>query len=301
MEVNHTESKQTEHQSGTLLVILAGICWGMISIFVRGLTAIGLNSLQIMFIRAWVSVVLLFLYFLVKNPGLLKISPKDIWMFVGSGILSLTFFSYCYFSSILMSGAAISVVLLYTSPIFVMLMSALAFGEKITRKKLIALVLTFAGCVLVAGLIGSGSRLTGKALLLGLGAGFGYALYSIFAGFAVRKYSSLTVTFYTLLFSGLALPFLTDAKAIALTAADGGSKGWLYMLGIALICTVIPYITYTMGLGRMEAGKAAVLVTVEPLVGALLGIAAYHEAVDGFKISGIAMIFGAVILLAKKE
>ena len=290
---------RNSEKTGLFLVILAGVCWGVISIFVRGLTALGFTSLQIMFLRAWLSVGILFLYFLVKDRSLLKIRLKDLWMFVGSGILSLTAFSYCYFSSIVRSGAAVAVVLLYTSPIFVMLMSAVFFREKLTGKKLLCLVQTFLGCVLVAGLIGSRTRLGLPSLFLGLGAGFGYALYSVFAGFAVKKYSSLTITFYTMLLSGLALPLLIDCGQLADTIASGLEKGWIDMLGIALICTVIPYIAYTMGLSRMEAGKAAVLVTVEPMVGTLLGILVYQEATDPFKLLGILLIFAAVLLLAR--
>ena len=245
--------------------------------------------------RSWASVVLMFIFFLMRDRSLLKIKLRDIWMFIGTGIFSLTFFSYCYFTSIVRSGAAVAVVLLYTSPIFVMLMSAVVFKEKITLKKIVALILTFIGCVLVAGLIGTGSRLSMGALLLGLGAGFGYALYSIFAGFAVKKYSSLTVTFYTFLFSGITLPIFRNPVAL-IGSVSLQVIPWI--VGTSIICTVLPYLCYTWGLGKMEAGKAAVLVTVEPLVGAIIGILIYHEDANLFKLLGIILIFSAVILLS---
>lgn len=58
-------------------------------------------------------------------------------------------------------------VLLYTSPIFIMVISAIVFKEKITRNKLLALAMVFVGCVLVAGLLGGGYALTPTILLLG--------------------------------------------------------------------------------------------------------------------------------------
>lgn len=279
---------------GPIMVILAGICWGVISIFVRRLTGSGLNSFQIMFFRAVTSVLFLAIFFLFKDKKLFKISIKDIWMFIGTGILSLTFFSFCYFTTIVRTGAAIAVVLLYTSPIFVMIMSAIFFKEKITLKKLIALGITFIGCTLTAGFLGGSEKLSTGSLLIGLGAGFGYALYSIFAGFALKKYSSLTITFYTFVFSGISLPFFVDLKELA-DATSGNMFIWI--AGIALICTVIPYVAYTFGMGKMEKSKAAVLVTVEPLVGTILGILAYKENAGVDRIVGIAMIFVAVILL----
>lgn len=289
------ESKKNSNILGPVMVFLAGICWGVISVFIKGLTSFDYDSFDIMCFRSWASVVLMFIFFLMRDRSLLKIKLRDIWMFIGTGIFSLTFFSYCYFTSIVRSGAAVAVVLLYTSPIFVMLMSAVVFKERITLKKIVALILTFIGCVLVAGLIGTGSRLSMGALLLGLGAGFGYALYSIFAGFAVKKYSSLTVTFYTFLFSGITLPIFRNPVAL-IGSVSLQVIPWI--VGTSIICTVLPYLCYTWGLGKMEAGKAAVLVTVEPLVGAIIGILIYHEDANLFKLLGIVLIFSAVILLS---
>lgn len=289
------ESKKNSNILGPVMVFLAGICWGVISVFIKGLTSFDYDSFDIMCFRSWASVVLMFIFFLMRDRSLLKIKLRDIWMFIGTGIFSLTFFSYCYFTSIVRSGAAVAVVLLYTSPIFVMLMSAVVFKEKITLKKIVALILTFIGCVLVAGLIGTGSRLSMGALLLGLGAGFGYALYSIFAGFAVKKYSSLTVTFYTFLFSGITLPIFRNPVTL-IGSVSLQVIPWI--VGTSIICTVLPYLCYTWGLGKMEAGKAAVLVTVEPLVGAIIGILIYHEDANLFKLLGIILIFSAVILLS---
>ena len=114
-----------------LLTILAGICWGCISLFLRPLAAAGFSSLQVMLFRALFSALFLLIFFLIKDRKLLKIQLKDIWMFVGTGVVSLTFFSLCYFTTILEVGTSIAVVLLYTSPIFVLFMSLILFKEKI--------------------------------------------------------------------------------------------------------------------------------------------------------------------------
>lgn len=283
---------------GTFMVILAGVCWGLISIFLKNLNSSGFSSFDVMFVRSWISIIFLFLYFLIVDRNKLKIKIKDIWMFLGSGILSLTFFSFCYFTTILNCGATIGVVLLYTSPIFVMLLSALFFKEKITLKKILALILTFVGCILIAGIIGTSNSITAINFLIGLGAGFGYALYSIFAGFAVKKYSSLTVTFYTFLFSGISLLFMPMFVNPINVILSVNTDNILYFLGVAIVCTVIPYIAYTLGLSKMEKGKAAVLVTVEPLVGTLIGLLIFNEPANIFNITGIILIFTSVIILS---
>jgi len=279
---------------GILLVITAGVTWGTISIFIHVLNGAGLDSMDITCYRAWFAALMLLVYFLIKDKALLRINPRDIWMFVGTGVFSLTFFSICYFTTITNVGTAVAVVLLYTSPVFVTIFGVLFFKEKITSTKLIAVVMTFAGCVLVAGLAGGTDKITGMNLLTGLGAGFGYALYSLFAGFALKKYSSLTITFYTFVFCGLSM--LIIHNPVELIAKIDASV-LPYLLGIALVCSVIPYITYTAGMSRMEVGKAAVLVTVEPLVGSLIGILVWGEPVTPLKIIGIGLILGSVVIM----
>lgn len=277
----------------TLCTIFAGVLWGTISVFLKNLSSSGLSLIQITACRAIFSSFFLFVYFLVKDKNLLKIKLKDIWMFVGTGVVSLTFFSLCYFSTILESGASIAVILLYTSPIFILLLSAILFKEKITKIKLFALILTFVGCIFVTG-IGGENHLSAKGLFIGLCAGFGYALYSIFSRFALKKYKPLTVTFYTFVFSSISLlPFCNVVEI----CSSFSEKSLLFLIGIALVCTVLPYIFYTFGLSGLETGKAAILVTVEPLVGSLIGIFVWKENLDMLKLIGIIMIFIAVILI----
>lgn len=296
---NQTMNKIASRNSGTFMAVLAGVCWGVISIFVRRLSALSMDSFQIMAYRAWFSVAMLFVYLFCRNCSLLKIKIKDLWIFIGTGILSLTFFSYCYISNIMRSGAAIAVVMLYSSPIFVLIMSIIFFKEKMTLKKGIALIMTFTGCALVSGLVEavcSGARIDGTGLLLGLGSGIGYALYSLFAGFALKRgYESLTISFYTFLFSGVSLLFFTGPLKII---SGISSQSIIWILGVSFVCTVIPYIFYTLGMSKIEISKAAVIVTVEPLVGALLGILAYGEPVGFFKILGIFLIIISVVLLS---
>lgn len=280
-------------------VLAAGSLWGIISIFVRHLSAAGLNSLQIGFLRSSIATAVLLVWLLFRDRKALKIRLKDLWCFLGTGIVSLTFFSWCYFTTIRLSEASIAVVLLYTSPIFVMLLSAILFGESITARKLLALAMTFAGCVLVAGLAGGGVTLTPVVFLIGLGAGFGYALYSIFGRCALeRGYSSMTITFYTFVFSGLATLFICHPGEIPGLMTPALAP---WAMAVALLCAALPYLLYTCGLARMESGKAAILATVEPLVGAVVGIALYGESHGGMKLLGMGLIFASVLLLNLSE
>ena len=282
----------------TLSVIAAGILWGIISIFIKGLNASDLSPIQILQLRAIIASVIMAPYLFITDKKLLYVNIKDIWMFIGTGVISLTFFSLCYFQTIIESGASVAVILLYTSPIFVILFSLALFKEKITAVKLTALVMTFMGCILVSGLGQNGGGITVKGFIIGLGSGLGYALYSIFSRYALRKYHVLTITFYTFLFCGLSIiPF----SGLGLGSGIMQPQLLLYGAGIALFCTVLPYLFYTYGMLRIETGKAAILVTVEPLVGTLVGCGLYGEPMTLLKAIGILLTFGAVILLGLKK
>ena len=281
-------------------VILAGVLWGIISLFVRSLYDAGLDALQISALRLSVAALSFLLALLLWKRSLLKIRLRDIWMFICTGIVSVVLFNTLYFYTTVNSQASVAVVLLYTSPAFVILFSALLFREKITLKKLLALAMTVGGCVLVSGMLGGGYKLTPLLLLTGLGSGVFYALYTIFARFALKKYDSMTVTAYTFLMGALgALPLGKPGATLAVLAA--APKLWVSALCIGVVCTVLPYALYTWGLQHMDSGRASLLVAVEPLVGALVGILVFRESCGAGKLAGVALILGAVCVLSGKD
>lgn len=103
------------------MVIQAGIFWGSMGIFVRKFEECGLGSLDIVAIRAITTMCILFLFLLFYNRSLLRIKLRDLWCFLGTGLLSIVFFNYCYFRAITMTSLSVAAVLLYTAPAFVSL------------------------------------------------------------------------------------------------------------------------------------------------------------------------------------
>lgn len=280
-------------------VLSAGCLWGTISIFVRTLDVAGLTALQTCLIRTVLALLMVFLFLVIRSPGLLRIRLRDCWCFLGTGIISYTFFSTCYFLAVSISQVSVAVMLLYTSPIFVTLLSAVLFREKLTRRKWLALACTVLGCTFVAGVLEGHLSVPLLALAAGLASGFFYGLYSIFGRYALRHYEPLTVTCYTFAFAVAAmLPFGDVPGLLHIFAATPTLWGWA--LGIALFCTVLPFSLYTLGLEHMESGKAAIMATIEPFVGAAIGILFFQEPLGFMKAIGMALILGSIILLNKK-
>ena len=137
---------------GRFLVIIAGILWGFTGLFVRRLTVLGLMPMEIAFLRLLVALTILSCYLLIgRRRDIVTVKRKDLPIFIAAGLVSLTFFNFFYFHSIIYSTVAIAVCLLYTAPAFVVLLSALLFHEHITGRKAVALVIIFCGCVCASG------------------------------------------------------------------------------------------------------------------------------------------------------
>lgn len=279
-----------------IYVIAAGILWGILSVFINVLNAVGFTSMECVALRAAITAGVLFFYLLLRDREKLKIRPLHLLYFVGTGVCSIVFFNFCYFKAIaVIGGAAVPALLLYTAPIFVMILSAICFKERITIQKIIALVLTFVGLGIVTGAFVGGESISVTAILLGLGSGLGYALYSIFGKFVVDKYDSLTITFYTFLIAAavavptsgvvLHLGALCQIKPLFATAA------------LAVVSTVLPFLLYTKGLKGIEAGKASILATVEPFTAAIIGVIFFHETFTLAKIIGMLLIVASILYL----
>lgn len=300
-EQNLPAEKPLIQKLAPVFVLTAGILWGTMGIFVRRLNAAGLASLEIVALRALVTCAALFLFLLVYDRKLLKIHPKDIWCFLGTGICSIVFFNYCYFKAITMTSLSIAAVLLYTAPAMVMIMSRFLFHEPFTGIKILSLILTFLGCVLVTGIAGSGDVLSPAGILVGLGAGFGYALYSIFSRFALEKgYDSFTISFYTFLTASVGVLPMTDVKLLETAVFQNGFMV-LFALIFGLVSTVIPYLTYTIGLKYMENSKASIIASVEPVVATLLGILIFHESMTAEGMLGVVLVLSAIIICQKRK
>ena len=277
-------------------IIVAASLWGIIGVFSRMLSDAGLSSLQTTEIRCFITAALLFVILLIKDRNLLKIDIRDIWMFMGTGILSIAIFNILYFETADLVSLSMTAVLLYTAPCFVMVFSVLLFKEVLTKQKLLALVMAFIGCILTAGLIGGGGDFNVKGFIYGVGSGLTYSLYSIFGKLALRKYNPMTMTFYTFFIAALSLFFISD-PAYILDRAVSSTSTLLGMLGLGIFITTVPYFLYAKGLKGLDAGKASVIAFVEPMVATVAGIVIYGEALTVSNALGIMLILMSVVLL----
>lgn len=277
-----------------LLVLAAAAMWGCIGIFVRHQNALGFDAKQITSVRCLTCSLLILMWILVTDRSKLKIKRNDFGWFLANGILSIYIFNTAYQAAITLVSLSTAVVLLYTAPAFVMLMSVLFFHEKFTWVKGLCLVLCIGGSALVSGIAG-GMELNLPGVGLGLVSGIGYALYSIFSSVILKKYHPFTNIFYTFLIAGIAGALTSDAAGTFRMMA-GSAEAFLWMVSGGVVTGFLAYAAYTTALQYMNASKAAILASLEPVVATLVGIFVYGETVTLTGGIGILMVFLALVL-----
>ena len=278
-----------------LAVIASAVLWGTYGAFLTAIEGRGMSADVINFLRFAATSLPILLFLLAKDRRALRVKKADLPLFAANGLASILFFTACYAAAIRETKIATAAALLYTAPAIVLLLSALLFSEKLTPRKIACVLLSVLGCALVSGLGSGGARLTFRGLLLGLGAGLGYALYSIFSRLIQQSgYSTYTNVCYT---------FSTAAAAYLAIALGNGSAAEIVRLpGAALLSVLcglltglLAYLLYTAGLRELEPSRAAQLATIEPVVAALLGALLFRQSLSAAEVIGIALVVAAVV------
>lgn len=288
-----------KNRNGYIQVIAAGILWGTIGVFANFLEVMGLAPLPLAFFRLFSGTLLLIPMMILQGKGfsLFKISRRGLISCVFIGVFSQGLYNLFYMYAIQENGMSTAAVLLYTSPVFVAVMSRVFFREPLTGNKLLAILLNMAGCALTV----TGGSLTGLknsvfGILLGLGAGLTYALMPVFSRIGADQEQPLTSAFYGLGFGALALFFLNR------TWKGMGTPFTIPMLwmiiGYGLIPTVFGYIVYFSGLRKVkETSIVPILTSVETVTAAIIGFTAFHDAFSGGKLIGIVLVVASIAVM----
>ena len=158
-----------------LAIMAAASLWGFIGLFSYILMFYGFSPVQVIAVRTIAGALFMTAFLLVRSPALLKINPRDIWMFIGTGIISVVLFNLFYLTTFTLSSLSVAVMLLYTAPVFVMLLSLLLFREQLTFSKILALCSTISGCLFLSGMLTGTWQCPPEAFFTGILSGFGSA------------------------------------------------------------------------------------------------------------------------------
>lgn len=284
---------------GGAMVLGAAALWGTLGLFARALGGAGLSSLELAGIRAAGTALGLGAWLLIRHPARLRITLSAIPFFAAYGLIGLALFHFLYFATLERTSIAVAVALLYTAPAFVVIAGRILYGEPIDRRRGTALALVLAGVFLVTGalrLLATGeATISAPAIVLGLGSGVGYGLYTVFGKSAVGRFDSWQTVFYPFVFAALALsliappwrPFIEHPQAT------------IPLILLVVVPTLLPYLLYINGLRHLPSGTASILASIEPVVATLLGFIFLGEAMTSDQLMGVAAIVAAALILAR--
>ena len=276
-----------------ILPVLAGILWGPAGVFVRELYDFGIDRYTVLSTRMLVATAILLIALLFSKDSLLKIKFNDIWIFAGTGLLGILGLNFFYNEAVGQITLSLAAILLSLAPVFVMILSAIIFKERITVKKINCLILAIVGCSLASGIFeasqGSGLQCSMQGVIMGVLSGFFCALYGIFSKIAANKgYRTSTILFYSLLLCTIVLLPFTDWNTFALFIAAAPLKNTIFAISHSACTSILPYMFYSIALLYMENGKVSILAGGgEPIAAVLFGVLFFAEIPTALNLLGL--------------
>ncbi|HEX6059122.1 MAG TPA: EamA family transporter [Gemmatimonadaceae bacterium] len=277
---------------GYLFVALAALLWGSLGPVARAAFEAGVSPLELAFWRASIAGVCFAAHAAVR--GRFRIARGDVAGLVLFAFLGVTVFYWSYLRAVDLGGAALAAVLLYTAPAWVALGAAIWLGERFTARALAALVLALAGVALVAFGGGGDTRVSAAAIAWGLVSGLSYAAYYLFGKRYFARYATPTLFLY-------ALPIGALSLLPAVRFAPKSAAAWGAILFIAVVPTYLAYLLYAHGLRRVEATRAAMVATLEPVVAAVAAYVAWGERLGVAGTIGGALVLGGVLVATTRR
>lgn len=289
-----------QKSKGYVFVVIAGVLWATIGLFVNTLLNEGLTPEQVAFLRLFLGFLILFIYSFIKMPNALKISKKGLGYCIMVGIISQAGFNICYFNSIDSIGVSASAVLLYTSPLFLTFLSMVVYKEKLNRIKLVSLAVCFMGSILA---VTGGSlelgQLNMNGILLGVMSAITYACMSIISKGALKECEGITVLIYGFLIGSILM--IPLAKPTQLISYTSDIRILFVMLGLGIIPAAGAYIFYLNGISTgIDLSIAGILASTELIVSVIIGWTLLGEDFSIVKSIGVIFMIVSAFIAIKK-
>ena len=280
---------------GYVFIISAAILWGLIGIFSCLAFAEGLGPMEVAFWRAVITWFCFGAQAAVKKE--LGFDKKDFPLAAVFAFLGVSVFYISYQLAVKSGGAALASVLLYTAPAWVVVCSFFIYKERLTALKITAVISVILGVYLISksGAGSTGERSIGLAAILwGLTSGFCYSLYYTIGKYFSKKYSGANLFVWVLPMGALGiLPFVDFVPK--------SGTAWMILILVSIFSTFLANQCYYQGLKHLEAGRASIVATLEPVVAAVTAYILFGEAFTLLGYGGAGLILAAVLLTIYKE
>jgi drug/metabolite transporter (DMT)-like permease len=287
------QKARRDHRVGTVYILASAMCFGSMAIFARLAYASGVDIPTLLLLRFAIASILMWTLLLWKRMPLPR--GRGLVMLVAMGAVGYAGQAFSFFTALTYASAGLVALLLYTYPAIVTILSRLVFQHPLTGVQIAAVAIALAGTVFIIGNAGDGKVL---GIFFGLLAALIYSLY-ILAGSRFPK--DVTPTASTTVIASSAAAVYLVVVAVKGFHPPATGTGWMAMLAIAVICTVLAILFFFEGLERVGPVRASVFSTIEPVFTVLLAAALLGERITLVRVFGGALIVGAVLLLARES
>ena len=281
---------------GVLAVGAAASIWGTLGFFAKVLYTEGVSFEALVAVRAsvgWVAILLFVL--LARGAGSLRVARRDFLFLVPLGLVGIGAFYLLYFFTVRESMVGTAAILLYSSPAFVSLLAWIYLKETLGVLRILALALTFNGIFMVVGGYDLAAlEISPLVVATGLLSGLTYGLYSIVGKPVAGRLDPAVILSYALGFGTVLLVIFALPTFHTLVGLTSGSYALLFML--AVVHTSLAFGLYTVGLKRLDAGQAAIVATVEPVVAGAIGVVLLGETLTAPKVLGALLVLAGAAL-----
>lgn len=290
-----SERDTVQRRSALIAAIVSAACFGTLAIFASFAYDTGAEPLPLLAWRFGFAATALAAYTSVRRPGALRVPAGDVVRFVSIGVLGYGAASVCFFHALQYADASIVAVLLYTYPAMVVLAERVVVGTSLTPQRLSGVALTFIGCALVLGLL-SGGGVSLPGIVLGVGAGACYTVFSILSQRWLPGRSKLVMMTYMLGANTVSIGVLTLATGGSLSPAGWSAWSWFHVAALALIPTVFAVVLYFRAIEHLGVGQAAIVSTVEPVFTIMLACLFLGERLGSVQLMGVALVIAGVFI-----
>ncbi|HJV24270.1 MAG TPA: DMT family transporter [Aromatoleum sp.] len=280
-----------ERLSGALYVAISASAFGAMAIFARFARDSGADVVTVLFLRFAIAAALLALVMVVtRRPWP---SRRNLMILAGMGGIAYVGQSFTFFSALNYASAGLVALLLYLYPFLVMLLGALFLRRPLTLGRVMAALVALGGTALTI----SGG-VTGEPLgvVLGVGAALIYSVYILVGSRVMSEESPLASAAVVMIAAAVVFGGLTAGGTPSWPQNAGG---WLAVVMIAVVSTVVAMVAFFAGMQRLGAADAATLSTLEPVVTFALAAVFLGEPVLPNQLAGGVLILGAVIWLTR--
>lgn len=281
---------------GISMIIGAAVLWGVSATGAKALLNRNLDPVLVVQSRVTFSIILLLGYFLIVRPSVLRVRWQDLWKFALLGCIGVAGTNFTYYFTIRESTVATAILIQYTAPLFVMMYAVWMREERVGAMKVLAALLSLAGCFLAVGAYDrTVLTISPAGIVSGIASILGFAFLTIYTRVILRKHSVWTMTVYSILFASLFWMVVNPPWVVVRAGLDTGTWGALFLL--AVFSLLIPHTLFFGALRWIVPSRAIITSTLEPIVAIITAALYLGEVLQPLQAAGAILVIIAIFVL----